>query len=143
MLVGDGPLKTECEVLADTLNVSERVLFLGIRMDVISLLKSSDIIILSSHHEGLSLSSIEGMASGKPFIASDAPGLGDIVRNAGIIFPINDEIALAKEIQHLLNDKTYYHETVTNCIKRAKNFSINNTIEKEIHLYKSLLQPIS
>ena len=107
LLVGDGPLKTECEVLADTLNVSERVLFLGIRMDVISLLKSSDIIILSSHHEGLSLSSIEGMASGKPFIASDAPGLGDIVRNAGIIFPINDEIALAKEIQHLLNDKTY------------------------------------
>ncbi len=138
-LVGEGPLRKDCEVLAESLGLSNRVLFLGVRMDVISLLKASDIIILSSHHEGLSLSSIEGMASGRPFIATDAPGLGDVVRDAGILFPINDAIALAKEIDKLLIDQTHYNNTVKNCLERANGYSIQQTINKEINLYKSLL----
>ena len=140
VLVGDGPLRGECESLTKILGLTNRVLFLGIRMDVISILKASDVIVLSSHHEGLSLSSVEGMASGKPFIASDAPGLGDIVKNAGVLFPINDHITLSKIINKLLKDKIYYNETVSNCLKRANDYSINNTITKEINLYKSLLK---
>ena len=122
VLVGDGPLKAECEALAESLGVSDRVFFLGIRMDVIRLLKTSDIVILSSHHEGLSLSSIEGMASGKPFIATNAPGLGNIVRDAGILFSVNDADKLAEEINKLLENSSYYNTTVTNCLKRANNF---------------------
>ncbi|OEK08458.1 glycosyl transferase [Flavivirga aquatica] len=140
VLIGDGPLRNECEVLVEELNLSKRVFFLGIRMDVINILKASDIIILSSHHEGLSLSSVEGMASEKPFIASDAPGLGDIVRNAGILFPINDDSSLAKEISKLLENSEHYQETVTKCLKRANDYSIDKTITKEINLYKSLLE---
>lgn len=41
---------------------------------------------MSSHFEGLSLSSIEGMAVGKPFVASDVDGLHEITENAGILF---------------------------------------------------------
>lgn len=140
LLVGDGPLKNDCEDLVKDLNLTDKVFFLGIRMDVINLLKSSDIVILSSYHEGLSLSSIEGMASGKPFIATDSPGLGDIVKGAGILFPINDDKALAKEIKTLLSDKNHYNSTVNNCVARANNYSIDKTVEKEINLYKSLLQ---
>lgn len=140
VLVGDGPVRSECENLVENLGLTRRVVFLGIRMDVIGILKASDVIILSSHHEGLSLSSVEGMASGKPFVASDAPGLGDIVRNAGILFPINDHIKLSEIINRLLKDKAYYNQTVKHCLNRAKDYSINNTITKEINLYKSLLQ---
>ena len=140
LLVGDGPTRSACEHLAKDLGVLHRVFFLGIRMDVINILKASDVIILSSHHEGLSLSCVEGMASGKPFIASDAPGLGDIVRGAGILFPINDQTQLAKEINKLLTNKDYNEITVSNCIKRSKDYSIDKTIHKEITLYKSLLE---
>ncbi len=138
-LVGDGPLKQECEDLVTELELTDRVFFLGIRMDVISVLKSVDIVVLSSHHEGLSLSSIEGMASGKPFIASDVPGLGDVVRGAGKLFPKNDETTLANEIKKLVSDETYYNETVNNCLQRASQYDINHTINKQITLYKSLL----
>ncbi|MCK0156853.1 glycosyltransferase [Cellulophaga sp. F20128] len=140
VLVGDGPLRKECEELAYELDLQHRVIFLGIRMDVMQILKASDIVLLSSHHEGLSLSCVEGMASGKPFMASDAPGLGNIVKDAGVLFPINDEIALAKEIVKLFSTKAQYNEVVTNCLKRAEDYNIENTIDKEINLYKTLLQ---
>lgn len=140
ILVGDGPLRPECENLVKTLGLTNRVLFLGIRMDVIPLLKASDIIILSSHHEGMSLASMEGMASGKPFIAADAPGLGDLVRNAGLVFPVNDDVTLAKQINKLLIDTAYYNETVTNCLERANNYSIDTTINKVIKVYKTVLE---
>jgi glycosyltransferase involved in cell wall biosynthesis len=140
LLVGDGPLRPECENLVKTLGLTNRVVFLGIRMDVIPLLKASDIIILSSHHEGLSLASIEGMASGKPFIAADAPGLGDIARNAGLVFPINDDVELAKQINKLLKDKSFYNETVTNCLERASNYNIDKSIDKIVKVYKSLIE---
>jgi glycosyltransferase involved in cell wall biosynthesis len=140
ILVGEGPLKNECITLAKTIFVEHRVFFLGIRMDVIKLLKSSDIIVLSSHHEGLSLSCIEGMASGKPFIASDAPGLGNIVRDAGVLFPMNDTKSLAVQINKLLNNENHYNSTVKRCMERAKLYSINHTITKEINLYKKLIE---
>ncbi|MBB5268178.1 glycosyltransferase [Algibacter amylolyticus] len=140
ILIGNGPLRVECEILAEELGVSHRVFFLGIRMDVVSILKASDIIILSSHHEGLSLSCIEGMASGKAFIASNAPGLGDIVKGAGVLFPINDNTTLVKKINKLLTDKTYYNQVVDNCLERAQDFSINHTIRKEINLYNTLIK---
>ena len=140
LLVGDGPLRHECAALTKELKLKDRVFFLGIRMDVINLLKASDVIILSSHHEGLSLSCVEGMASGKPFIASDAPGLGDIVRHAGLLFPINDYNSLAKQIDKLLTNKTHYTQIVSSCLNRAEDYNIENTISKEIDLYKALLK---
>lgn len=140
VLVGDGPLKIECETYAKAMQVEHRVYFLGIRMDVIKLLKSSDVIVLSSHHEGLSLASIEGMASGKPFLASNAPGLGEIVKNAGILFPIGDANTLATQINKLLQDTTHYNDIVTRCMERAQQYSINHTITKEIELYKSIIK---
>lgn len=85
LLIGDGILKSGAEALATELNLQDRVRFLGVRTDVLSLLKTADVIVLSSKYEGLSLSSIEGMASGKPFVASNVPGLREMVENAGIL----------------------------------------------------------
>ncbi|GGK29001.1 glycosyl transferase family 1 [Yeosuana aromativorans] len=138
LLVGDGPLRAECEAYAKSLGLSNRVAFLGIRMDVTALLKTADIVVLSSRHEGLSLSSIEGMASGRPFMASDAPGLGELVRHAGILFPIQDDVELATQINKLLTDKSYYDTTVYNCLKKAEAYSIDSTIDKLIKVYKTL-----
>ena len=69
--------------MCDELGVSHRVLSLYIRKDVPRILKSSNVICMSSIYEGLSLSSIEGMASGHPFIATNVNGLREIVKGAG------------------------------------------------------------
>ena len=84
-LVGDGERRTILENLVSELGISNRVKFCGICSDIPQILEQSRIIVLSSHWEGLSLSCIEGMASGRPFIASDVDGLCDIVGGYGIV----------------------------------------------------------
>lgn len=137
-LVGDGIRRQNVEELAQALVVANRVDFLGIRSDIPEILKSSDIVILSSHWEGLSLSSIEGMASGRPFIASDVDGLHEIVKDAGILFPHGDYKQLAKEIKQLCNNPVHYNVVARECQKRAKQFDISIMAEKYNELYKSL-----
>lgn len=136
LLVGDGILKAESEILVTTLKLNDRVKFLGIRTDVLSLLKTADIIVLSSKHEGLSLSSIEGMASGKPFVASDVPGLNDVVKNAGILFPFGSSEDLATCIKDLINDEKHYNRTVENCQNKSKEFDIYKMIDSYIECYQ-------
>lgn len=139
LLVGDGPLMKECKEFALKLDVYNRVEFLGVRTDVPELLKVADIVVLSSNYEGLSLASIEGMASGRPFIASDVPGLADIVRGAGLLFPKGNYNELVKHIKELLSDSNYYKRITSKCLARSKKYSIETTVDSHAILYKELL----
>lgn len=137
-LAGDGVRRPIVETLVKTLGLTERVDFLGIRTDIPEILKQSDIVVLSSHWEGLSLSSIEGMASGRPFIASDVDGLHEIVKGAGILFPHGDYKQLAKEIRQLYSNPVHYKVVARECQERAKQYDISAMAEKYNQLYKSL-----
>lgn len=138
ILVGVGPVKNDCESLVAELGLQNRVVFLGSRMDVPSLLKTADIIVLSSKYEGLSLSSIEGMASGKPFLASDVPGLTEVVKGAGILFSQGDETQLAKEVMRLATDPIHYKSVAAACQRRAADYDISKMVDEHIKLYQSL-----
>ena len=138
-LVGYGDKEAELKALADRLGLKDRVNFMGVRMDVPDILEQSDINVLSSHWEGLSLSSVEGMASGRPFIASDVDGLREIVAGAGVLFPHGDDKALAREIQNLCENPELYRQTALACQERAKQYDISVMAEKYSDLYKSLL----
>lgn len=139
ILVGDGVLIDEHKELAQKIGVENRVYFLGLRSDVPRLLKSADFVILSSNYEGLSLSSVEGMACGKPFLASDAPGLNEVVENAGVLFPIGDYSYLKERILELTHNTEKYNEVAKKCQSRAKDFDINLMINKHIELYKLVI----
>lgn len=142
LLVGDGETREECERLVLELSLNDRVFFLGQRMDIPQLLKTVDIVVLSSKYEGLSLSSIEGMASGRPFIASNVPGLSEIVGRAGILFETGNAQELATRIQELLRDKSLYNDTVKACQVRASQYDIQNMIQKHIELYQEVYAAI-
>ncbi len=135
LLVGDGERKVDVKGLVKSLGVEDRVIFLGVRMDVASLLKTVDLVVLSSHYEGLSLASVEGMASGKPFLASDVPGLREVVKGAGILFEQGNEKELAAKIQELLDDPILYGKVAQACQARAKEFDIGIMVQKHVELY--------
>ena len=139
ILVGVGALQKESEVLVAELGLQKNVFFLGVRMDVPQLLKTADIVVLSSKYEGLSLSSIEGMASGKPFIASDVPGLKEIVAGAGILFPLGDVQKLAEEILQLATDENYYNRIAKQCMHRSQDFDIIKMVDSHLALYHQLI----
>lgn len=137
-LVGDGVRRHECENIAETLGVSDRVKFWGVRTDVPRLLKTSDVVVMSTHYEGMSLSNIEGMASGKPFVASNVKGIREITEGAGVMFEENNDKQLAQIILRLKSDKAYHDEVVGKCLARAKEFDISNTAQGYLSVYDSL-----
>ncbi len=139
-LVGDGVRRSVLERLSCDLGLEMRVHFLGVRTDVPDLLRKSDVNVLSSHWEGLSLSSIEGMAAGRPFFASDVDGLREVVKDAGILFQHGDFHALAVAVRRICESSHDYQEVATRCQRKAGLFDIKIMAEKYNQLYKSLLK---
>lgn len=139
-LVGDGERKPILQKLANELGIENRVEFCGLRSDIPEILAESDINVLSSHFEGLSLSSIEGMASGRPFVASDVNGLREIVSGHGILFPHGDEKALAHEITKLCEDTEYYRRVATACQQKAQQYDIAIMAQQYNTVYKKIYQ---
>lgn len=64
-LVGDGERRPKLEYLIKELNLESTVKLMGIRADIPEVLQSADIVVMSSHFEGLSLSNVEGMSVGQ------------------------------------------------------------------------------
>jgi len=139
-LVGDGDRRKELAVLVATLGLGKRVHFLGIREDVPQLLKATDIVVMSSHWEGFGLAAVEGMAAGKPVLASDVEGLRDVVSGAGILFAHGDPKALADKINELLADRTLYDARVRSGRLRAENFDIHKMVKGYVGVYNSLMR---
>lgn len=139
-LVGDGIRRQELENLVKEYKLTDRVIFWGIQSNIPSILKASNIVVMSSHWEGLSLSSIEGMASERPFIASDVDGLHEITEGAGILFPHEDDKKLAEEIKKLSEDENYYKTIVNKCLIKAREYDIEKTKTQYLKLYESILQ---
>lgn len=139
LLVGNGQLIDDNKRLTEQLGLSGRVLFLGNRYDIPELMNYADVAILSSHWEGFGLAVLEGMAAGKPAIASDVDGIREIVNGYGILFEHGNERELAEKITNLLNDNNYYVEVAEKCYQRAQQFDINKMVDNYIELYKEVV----
>jgi glycosyltransferase involved in cell wall biosynthesis len=106
VLVGDGPLRSECEATVSRLGIAHSVSFLGSRSDVPEILRHSDIYVSSSRTEGMSNALLEGLASGLPLIATRVGGAEDIVddRISGLLVESGDAAALAAALTEIVTD---------------------------------------
>lgn len=131
----DEPNLETCKALVRNLGLENRVFFLGKRSDVPSLLAAADVVVLSTHYEGMSLSVIEGMASGKPFVASDVSGVREQVGGAGILFPENDSKALAVLIKDLCENPAMAAEVAGKCFSKASEQDLETMVTRHIEQY--------
>ena len=72
VLIGRGELYDEMKELADSLGLSDKVLFLGVRNDVPRLLNGLDLFVLPSRFEGLPVTLVEIQANGLPAMVADS-----------------------------------------------------------------------
>ena len=140
-LIGDGERRTIIEQCIRNCRLENRVLMLGVRSDIPSLLKSVDIVVQSSHWEGFGLAAVEGMAAGKPVVASNVEGLAQIVEGAGILFPLGDDKQLAIIIKKLLEAQAYNQQVASKCIERAQMFDIQKMVDAYNKIYWGLVTP--
>lgn len=135
---GDDERKLLFENMIKDLNLSDRVHLLGLRTDVPNVLAASDYVVMCSHYEGLSLSSIEGMSSGKPFLASDVDGLHEMVDGAGVLFKHEDAEDFANAIVKLDSDADYHNQIIRQCQDKAAKFDISVMVDNYLAVYKSV-----
>lgn len=141
LIVGDGELKKELKNLALKLKINNNVEFLGIRDDIPKLLSESDIYVMSSEWEGLSISLIEAVASEIPIVATDAGSNSEIVKDGknGEIVPIQNSQKLAESLYRLITNKDLRIKYKNNSQKMVKKFEIENSAAKHYEMYKDII----
>lgn len=87
-IVGGGAFKKDLELLVEKLNLSGEVRFIESlsHQDVLEHLMWSDVCVLPSRYEGMSMFALEAVSVGCPVIFSNAGGLLDLVQGNGYSF---------------------------------------------------------
>lgn len=121
--------------------------WLGWRHDVPALIAQSHIVCLpTSYGEGLPRILLEAAASGRPIVATDIPGCRQIVRHGqnGLLVPVGNSIALGEAIVQLIENAPL-RAAMGTCGRAiaAAEFSLEQVIEANLALYRSLLTLIS
>lgn len=106
VLVGDGPLRAECESVLRQAGVAELAWFAGERGDVPDVMRGLDCFVLPSLAEGISNTILEAMASGLPVLATAVGANGELVvpGATGRLVPPGDAGALAEGLVQMAQD---------------------------------------
>jgi len=122
----------------------DKIISLGFRDDAMSIAKTSDIILQTSYkNEGLSRSTIEGMALGCAPIVTDAGGNAELVidRECGLVVPIKNAQAMADAIMELYNNPQLVKQYQEASYERIKtNFTVKKTAQETIAVYNELVK---
>ena len=106
VFAGDGSNKAQLQKMVQTLGLEEEVSFVGFVKDVPEFLSSIDVLVLPSLYEGLGVAALEGMAAGKPVVATRVGGLTESIVDGetGFLVPPKNAVALADAIERLVAD---------------------------------------
>jgi glycosyltransferase involved in cell wall biosynthesis len=109
LVVGEGSERDSLESQADTLGISDRVVFTGRRDDVPAVTAALDVSVLPSYREAQGLSVLEAMALSRPVVASAVGGIPEMIEDgvSGLLVPPSDPVALAGAIVRLLTDHPF------------------------------------
>lgn len=105
LLVGVGDNEARLRSQVRELALQETVHFAGYVnwLEMPELYRSSDVFVLPSHNEGMSIALLEAMASGLPVVVTDTGTARQIVRENGLIVPWGDVDQLAQALGALVN----------------------------------------
>lgn len=103
-LVGDGPdlplLRTQAQGLG-----LQQLRWAGSRSDVPQLLAQHAVFVLLSNHEGMPISIIEAMRAGMAIVASDLPGIRELLPTANHGLCVSNQVtAITAALQQLLQN---------------------------------------
>ena len=139
LLAGDGPLRATLERAAAHLGLGDRVRFLGVRRDIPELLAASDLLVHPSSEEGFSNAILEGMAAGRPVIATAVGGSPEAIvqGETGILVPAGDSGALRDAVVDLLCSPGTRERL--GAAARA-SASTRFTVERMVHEYETVYE---
>jgi glycosyltransferase involved in cell wall biosynthesis len=140
VLVGGGTLNLEVESLIDKYNYRQNVRFTGLIPSTSMLsdeLKKADLFVFPSYREGLPRVVLEAMAAGLPCIATELPGIKELLDDDCLV-PVKDINMLESKIKHFLDNPEKLTEKSFRNFKKALEYKSNLIQEKRVEFYRLL-----
>lgn len=141
LIVGDGPLKSETQKFAKTLNLNDRVTFTGFRKDIPVLFRELTLFLITSDTEGLGTTVIDALYNGIPVVATRAGGIPELIINEkqGYLCDIDDYNCLAEKINRLLDSEKLRREMAKNAFQRSMRFTNKQMGAGVLEIYQEIL----
>lgn len=141
VVAGDGELHASLVARAERLGIGARVCWLGWRADVASVYADLDIVVMSSWNEGVPVSLIEALATGRPVVATSVGGVPDVLADGenGVLVPPGDAAAIAAWVTSLLDDRARAATLGQRARGTAEPYHINVYVERVERLYTDLI----
>jgi glycosyltransferase involved in cell wall biosynthesis len=98
----------------------------------------ASMLVMPSIYEGFGFPVVEAMAAGTPVVCSDQSSLPEVAGNAALLFPSDDQHALANAIETLLRTPSIREQLRRKGIERASQFTWQRTAEQTIAIYREL-----
>ncbi len=140
-IVGDGSLMNDLKELALQYGINEYIDFLGVRKDVLELMRESSIFVLPSRWEGFGLVLLEAISVGVPVVATKVGGIPEVIEDGkdGILVEPENPEELSNAILRLLSDDNLRSLISLNAYKKVKEeYSIEKYSKILLSLYKEL-----
>lgn len=143
LLVGDGIQRSEFEQFAKSAQSGNKIVFAGFRKDIKEILSASDVLVLPSHIETFSLTTLQAFSTGTPVVASDVGGTPEQVLSDfnGLLFKDNDTEDLKNKILGILADEEKRLRLSRNARLLSENYLNDERMTEEIEtVYKNLIK---
>ncbi len=144
LIAGDGPRLHEYVELARSLNVQDKVIFLGRCNSMPEFYASLNTFVLPSRDEGLPIALLEAMASGRMVIATDAGSVNSVVHDQenGLLIPPDNLEALIVAMLSVVSNRDYLtrFESAAQC-QVTSNYSFGRMVRQYAEVYRELGRP--
>ncbi len=150
LIVGDGQLRNELEMLAHDSGIADCVFFPGWvnPADVSNYLAAADMFIGPSKQssdgwiEAQGLTFLEAMLTGTPVIATDLGGIKDSVKHekTGLLVPVNCPNAISKSVLRLEEDSELRDQIVIHARQLTKQFTRETSASRFSDLFKDIIE---
>lgn len=139
--IGDGSIKEAVRAQIDLVNLSDRVFLTGFQKDIQSWMASLDVLFFPSLSEGFPTTLLQAMQLSVPVIASDLPGIREIVkeRETGLLCNAQDADGFTSKILEVLSNDDLRKTLSENALKSVAQYYANQMAEKYIRLYHEIL----
>ena len=128
--------------LVKSKSLNKKIFFVGKKENVLQILKSCDIFILTSNQEGMPNVLIEAMALKIPVVSTGVDGVLEVIEDQknGYLVKPNDSALMIKKIISLLTNDEIYQRFKVNAYKTAyEKFDLKKMIKSYEDLFKSYI----
>jgi phosphatidyl-myo-inositol dimannoside synthase len=141
-LIGTGDALSSYKNLARDFGIEHLVRFHGYipHEKIAAYYAASDVFVLPSYNEGMSVASLEAMAAGLPIIATKTGGTDELIGEGvnGFIFEWGDIESLTKHLRHLISDRDLTHRMGLASRARAARFSWEMPAKTYLDLFEAI-----